>query len=122
MKASDLTLLVFTCTAREHLLSETWKSWETAICQAGPRKRLVAVDGAFDSSAYRDISPDVVVQSPIRCGYVCSILRALPLIETEFFLWLEDDWLVNGVLDIKGILSFQKEFRFDQGQGPEDRT
>ncbi len=91
MAAEQISLVIFTCEGREHLLNDTYGYFKRA-CSFSFSKTILAVDGKIDTAIIDRIQPDIVVRSPVRKGYVNNILQALNNIDTEYFFWLEDDW------------------------------
>ncbi|MEP6611842.1 MAG: hypothetical protein ABJA76_08160 [Mucilaginibacter sp.] len=98
MGAQDLTLVIFTCESREHLLVKTFQSF-SAACGYKFQKVILAIDGQIDPSAITKINPDVILQYTKRRGYAHSISKALRLIDTPYFFWLEDDWTFHRGID-----------------------
>lgn len=92
-------VLIFTCEAREHLLTKAWESYTQVL---GPlhHRRILAIDGSVDHRVIDLIQPDIVVQNVQRRGYVSSILNSLALVNSEYFVWLEDDWIFNDAVMI----------------------
>ena len=99
----QVTLVVFSCEGREHLLSHTIESFETAIDYRFS-KRILALDGNIDYRYISLINPDKLVHNCKRLGYIHSILNALTLIDTEFFFWLEDDWDFPQKINIASLI------------------
>jgi hypothetical protein len=97
------TLLLFACEGREHLMRETYDTFR-ARTEHQFQKTILAVDGSYEQKLIYHIQPDVLVQSPQRKGYVASVQRALPLVESEFFFWLEDDYRFNRDVDVEWML------------------
>ncbi len=95
---SDISLVIFTCENREHLLIKTAQSFSTA-CQYKFQKVILAIDGKIDPSAISQINPDVIIQYAQRRGYAHSISKALKIIDTPYFFWLEDDWAFHREID-----------------------
>jgi len=91
MTNAGTTLVIFTCEGREHLLQKTFESFNKA-CNYSFGKTVLAVDGQISQTVIGIISPDVIVQSFRRKGYVNNITAALKQIDTPCFFWLEDDW------------------------------
>ncbi|TKC60962.1 glycosyltransferase [Pedobacter hiemivivus] len=91
MLTDQITLLIFTCEGREHLLKETIASFKKK-CRYPFTKTILAVDGQINNNTIDWINPDLVIQSPVRKGYVNSILHAIKQVDTAYFFWLEDDW------------------------------
>ncbi|MDB4902149.1 MAG: hypothetical protein JWQ63_1430 [Mucilaginibacter sp.] len=87
----SISLVIFTCEGREHLLYDTINSFNKA-CDYQFSKIILAIDGPIKAEAIEYVNPDVVIQSPKRKGYVNSIINTLPAIDTSYFFWLEDDW------------------------------
>ena len=98
-----VTLLIFTCEGREHLLRQTKSSFERA-CRFPFARSVLAVDGEIDAQTIRTIAADVVLGQPRR-GYVRSILNALRQVDTEWFFWLEDDWSFQSRVDLEGLVA-----------------
>lgn len=94
-----LNVVIFTCEGREHLLGRMYESFGPVL-RGIPHKRILAVDGTISPAAIQSVAPDVVVQNYQRRGYIHSIINALALVDSELFLWLEDDWKIAGNLDI----------------------
>ena len=92
-------VLIFTCEAREGLLANAWESYIRVLRQLHHR-RILAIDGRVDNRVISLIEPDLVVQNIRRRGYINSILNALALVNSEYFVWLEDDWILNDAVRI----------------------
>jgi hypothetical protein len=88
---AKITLVVFTCAGREHLLRQTMASFKNA-CEHTFAQTILAIDGQIAADGINLVNPDIVVQSPARKGYVHNIVSALKMISTPYFFWLEDDW------------------------------
>ncbi|WP_374951532.1 hypothetical protein [Mucilaginibacter sp.] len=88
---SEISLVIFTCEGREHLLRKTWASFQKA-CDFKFDQVILAVDGVIDHSVMEIINPDLVIYGYQRKGYVTSIKNTLVHISSAFFFWLEDDW------------------------------
>jgi len=88
---TSASLVIFTCENREHLLLKTYQSF-SANCSYKFKKIVLAIDGQIDPAAIDQIRPDVVIQHCRRSGYPNSISKALKIIDTPYFFWLEDDW------------------------------
>ncbi|MBS1519718.1 MAG: hypothetical protein JST50_01880 [Bacteroidetes bacterium] len=97
-----MTLVIFTCEGREHLLYNTFNSFK-ASCNYSFFKTVLAIDGKINPGVIDHIQPDVVIQSPVRKGYVNNILQALAQIDTHYFFWLEDDWKFHTKIDLSSI-------------------
>jgi hypothetical protein len=95
---SDISLVIFTCENREHLLIKTFQSF-SAACNYKFQKVILAIDGKIDSSVISQINPDVIIQYTQRRGYAHSISKALKIIDTPCFFWLEDDWVFHREID-----------------------
>ena len=100
MKADEITLLIFTCEGREHLLQQCYQSFSKA-CDFNFKKVILAIDGKVDPSVISMISPDLIIQSYVRKGYVNNIVQAIALVDTDYFFWLEDDWYFHNAIDLK---------------------
>jgi len=95
---AGLTLVIFTCESREHLLVKTFQSF-SAACGYKFQKVILAIDGQVGPAAIAQINPDVILQYTKRRGYAHSISKALKLIDTPYFFWLEDDWTFHRTID-----------------------
>lgn len=105
---NDVSLLIFTCQGREHLLEKTYKSF-IAACDFPFAYILLAIDGTVNSAVIDHISPDLVVYNYKRKGYVNSIKNALLNIKTPYFFWLEDDWLFPQNIAVAEMLNELQE-------------
>lgn len=94
-----VTLVIFTCESREHLLYNTYNSFK-ASCDYPFSKTILAIDGKINPEVIYQVQPDVVIQSPVRKGYVNNIIQALPAIDSNYFFWLEDDWKFHESIDL----------------------
>src|ERR1700712_1204347 len=103
MAAEEVTLVIFTCEGREHLLQQCFKSF-SAACNFKFKKVILAVDGQIDPSVISLINPDVVVQSYKRKGYVNNITQTIGLIDTNYFFWLEDDWKFHTTINLRPLI------------------
>jgi hypothetical protein len=88
---SDVGLVIFTCTGREHLLQKTYDSF-LAACNYKFGQVILAIDGEVNPAVITYINPDLVIYGYTRKGYVTSIKNAFANIYTPYFFWLEDDW------------------------------
>lgn len=104
MENSGITLVIFTCESREHLLLKTFKSF-TENCDYKFDKIILAIDGKINSQVLTEIMPNLIVQQANRSGYVNNILSALKLITTPYFFWLEDDWKFHKRLELVPMLN-----------------
>lgn len=100
---NSITLVIFTCEGREHLLLKSFASFNNA-CRSVFARKLLACDGKISQAAIDAIAPDEVIQSPVRKGYVPSIVRALKNVDTEYFFWLEDDWEFPHEFTVESLL------------------
>ena len=100
MTDTPVTLVVFTCTGREHLLHESFSSFK-AGCDYPFSKTILAIDGQINPAVIDHIKPDMIIQSPERRGYVNSIMRTLNNIDTDYYFWLEDDWKFHDTVDVE---------------------
>ena len=91
MEVKDISLVIFTCEGREHLLTKSFESFSNS-CKDVFAHKILAIDGKISQAVIDSIASSEVIQSTVRMGYVKSIIRALKNIETEYFFWLEDDW------------------------------
>ena len=110
----DLTLVIFTCQGREHLLEKTYKSF-LEKCDLKFSKTILAVDGPVDAAILTHINADLVIYNYKRVGYVTSIINALANINTNYFFWLEDDWTFHDHIDLAAF-KFQLELHADWTQ------
>lgn len=101
---TPVTLVIFTCEAREHLVYATYNSF-TSHCKYQFSKTILAIDGKINTEVVDHIKPDTVILSPGRKGYVNNIIRVLPAIDTEYFFWLEDDWKFHEQFDLDYYLN-----------------
>ena len=99
---SEVSLIIFTCEGKEHLLPSTLKSFKES-CKFKFAKTILAIDGKIAKEVIDLVSPDLIVQNHFRKGYIYSILNALKLIDTEYFFWLEDDFYFPKELNLDFI-------------------
>jgi hypothetical protein len=107
MAPHELSLLLFSCSGREHLLTRTYRTWKSVVAPI-PEKILV-LDGSYDEASIAHLDFDFVLHAKRRHGYVASISRSLPLVKSEFVFWLEDDWEPLSPIDIGHALDFLVE-------------
>ena len=98
----DVTLLVFSCEGRPHLLRATIESFRRQ-CPYAFAETVYAHDGEMDPAAPSFVQPTRLVQNCRRRGYVQSILQALAVVRTPYVFWLEDDWEFTHPLDLAGL-------------------
>src|ERR1700743_2015216 len=96
---NEVSLVIFTCTGREHLLQKTYTSF-LAQCSYKFSKVILAIDGSVNPAILAYVNPDMVIYGYHRKGYVTSIKNALINIDTPFFFWLEDDWEFHANVDV----------------------
>jgi len=101
---NNVSLVVFTCEGREHLLLKSFESF-TDSCNAVFKNKILAIDGKISQTVIDVIAPDFVIQSTTRRGYVNNIINALKNIETDYFFWLEDDFLFKQKVPIDYMLN-----------------
>ena len=106
-KMDKITLIVFTCEGREHLLPQTLESFREKVNYQFS-KVVLAIDGKISKQILEIVNPDIVVNNYTRKGYIFNILNAISLIETDFFFWLEDDWHFQKELNIDSALEHIK--------------
>lgn len=99
---NEVSLVIFTCEGREHLLKETYASF-VKMCDWQFSKTMIVIDGKFDAGIISNIKHDVCLQSGQRQGYVNNIARAIKLIDTPYFFWMEDDFIFNQDVPIRHI-------------------
>lgn len=104
MTAENITLVIFTCEGREHLLLRSFTSFMNA-CGSTFSRKILAIDGKVSQETINSISPDEVIQSRRREGYVKNIIRALRNIDTDYFFWLEDDFYFNQEVPLDYMLN-----------------
>lgn len=104
MQTDSVSLVIFTCQGREHLLAGTIRSFRQN-CDFKFDKTILAIDGPVDPEIIDQVNPDIVIQHHQRSGYVNSILKCLKIIDTPFFFWLEDDWMFNKPIDIAPLIN-----------------
>jgi hypothetical protein len=103
MDSKNITLVIFTCEGREHLLLRSFESFSKS-CKTVFSNKLLAIDGKISQATIDTIAPDIVIQSTARNGYVNSIINALKNINTEYFFWLEDDWKFPYEFSVESLL------------------
>jgi hypothetical protein len=101
---SEVTLVVFACEGREHLLENTLASFDEYV-PYGFLKRILVIDGTYDLSCSNKKKFDFLIQNVKRKGYVYNILNAINCIHTEFFFWLEDDWIFSEKVELEKNIS-----------------
>jgi hypothetical protein len=102
--APGVTLLVFSCVGRAHLLQATLASFRRQ-CDFPFAEILYAHDGEMDPAAPGWVGAHRMVQSCQRAGYVQSILQALALVRTPYVFWLEDDWEFTHPVEVPRLLA-----------------
>src|SRR5471030_1961169 len=105
MAGKDITLVIFTCEGREHLLLKSFESFSKS-CKTVFSNKLLAIDGKISQATIDTIAPDTVIQATTRKGYVNSIINALKNIGTEYFFWLEDDWEFPCEFSVESFIPF----------------
>lgn len=100
MKNNNITLVIFTCEGREHLLSQTISSFRKHFSYNWS-KVILAIDGQVHPQLKNEIRPQLILQHPQRSGYVNSISTTLKAINTPYFFWLEDDWTFHSSVSIE---------------------
>ncbi len=100
----SISLVIFTCQGREHLLKRCYESFFT-VCHFKFDQIILAIDGPIDPEIINIISPDILIQHIQRKGYVNNILQALKVINTPYFFWLEDDWKFHMDLQLTRFLT-----------------
>ncbi|MFN5473072.1 MAG: glycosyltransferase, partial [Pseudanabaena sp.] len=103
MNSNQISLLIFTCEGREHLLPTTLQSLNKT-CNYPFEHTILAIDGQYSNETIKIVKPKFIVQNYNRRGYIQSILNALKLVETDFFFWLEDDWVFTQEIDLQYLL------------------
>jgi len=105
---NHISLVIFTCEGREHLLYNTVNSFNKASNYSF-NKTILAIDGTISNEVIEFVNPDIVVQNPKRKGYVNNIIQALSQINTEYFFWLEDDWTFNEPIHLDTLVGELKQ-------------
>jgi hypothetical protein len=105
---NDITLVVFTCQGREHLLHQSFESFKKKSDYVFS-KIVLAIDGQIAPSAIETVHPEVIVQSFERRGYVHNMITALKQVDTDYFFWLEDDFLFHNSVPVKYMLETMKQ-------------
>lgn len=110
---NNVNLVIFTCEGREHLLKETYDSFQKN-CDFSFDKKILAIDGQIEPAIIFYIQPDIIIQSFERQGYVNNIKNALSILTGKYFFWLEDDWhfpyqfsinnLIKPILDDESVI------------------
>lgn len=103
VNGDKVSLLLFTCSGREHLLPKAYSSFVDK-CDYGFDKIVIGIDGSINTIALNTIPYDLIVQSSTRRGYVQNITNSLNVIDTDYFFWLEDDWLFNEKVEIDSYI------------------
>lgn len=101
---SEIDIIIFTCEGREHLIDKTLSSFEKNAEELSYGKKILAIDGNYnlDSICF---SPDLIIHSKQRLGYIHNILNGLKHINSEYFFWLEDDWNFIEEIDLAMLTS-----------------
>jgi len=100
---NSISLVIFTCEGREHLLYHTINSFNE-ICNYKFSKIILAIDGQISHSVVDHVKPDVIIQSYQRKGYVNSIIETIAHIQTPYFFWLEDDFMFNQQIQFEYLM------------------
>jgi hypothetical protein len=108
MQTEQVSLVIFTCEGREHLLLNTLQSFYKQ-CAFKFDKIILAIDGQIDPKVIATVNPDAIIQHYQRHGYVHSIAKCLKVIDTAYFFWLEDDWTFNRPVDVPALLADLKK-------------
>lgn len=98
-----ISLVIFTCTGREHLLKSTIDSFNE-MTDIQFDQIILAIDGQVNQAIIDYINPDIIVQHYHRKGYVHSISKAIKVITNPYFFWLEDDWNFTKKLALNTLL------------------
>lgn len=101
---SEVTLLVFSCVGRAHLLQQTLASLRRQ-CDFKFAEVVYAHDGEMDPAAPGWVGANRLVQNVQRAGYVRSIMQALAIVRTPYVFWVEDDWEFTHAIDVPGFLA-----------------
>jgi hypothetical protein len=101
---AELTLVIFTCEGREHLIMQSFQSF-MQHCDVSFSRVILAIDGQVADAVPKAIKPDTIVQSFERKGYVQNIIAATRQINTDYFFWLEDDFLFHKKVPLQYMLN-----------------
>jgi hypothetical protein len=93
---NPLSVLVFSCEGREHLLRATLDSIELVRLKI-PLRVLLSVDGNLNLQKVSLSGISLAILHRQRIGYIKSIISSLDYVTEEFFLWLEDDWAFGSI-------------------------
>lgn len=104
---SQVSLVVFTCAGKEHLLDKCIKSFEDK-CNYVFNEKIICLDGDVKEKDLT-FTYDKIVRNRKRRGYVESIKNGVNLVETEYFFWLEDDWKFRRNVDIRSLVNNMQE-------------
>ncbi|MEL6457015.1 MAG: hypothetical protein AAFQ91_02020 [Cyanobacteria bacterium J06621_15] len=104
---TQVSLVIFTTEGREYLLEKTYHSFLNS-CDFKFNQVIMAIDGIVDQKIIKIVNPTKLVQNYKRTGYISSIVNALKMIDNQFFLWLEDDWLFSSKIDIHTLVNLLK--------------
>jgi hypothetical protein len=102
--APEVTLLVFSCVGRAHLLQATLASFRRQ-CDFAFAEVVYAHDGEMDPAAPGWVGANRLVQNCQRAGYVRSIMQALAIVRTPYVFWVEDDWEFTHPVDVAGFVA-----------------
>ncbi|WP_404786667.1 hypothetical protein [Altericista sp. CCNU0014] len=108
MNSKSISLVVFTCEGREHLLNKTLASAEQRL-EYDFSKRILAVDGNIDFSQIDQSSFDTIIRVTKRSGYINSIIYVNQIVRTDFFFWLEDDWHFLEIADLEYLVTLLRQ-------------
>ena len=95
---STFSVVIFACESH-NIAARNWESFRPLLSKL-PHQRILALDGQISPQIINLIEPCILVQNHHRRGYVAWIRNALALINSEFFLWLEEDWRAIQQLDV----------------------
>lgn len=111
MSKQNISLVIFTCEGREHLLQHTLQAFRKN-CHFNFHSTILAIDGPVSPTILSLVQPDILVQSYHRKGYFHNILQAVRQLQSPYFFWLEDDWNFAATLNIEQL---QKKLMSDPG-------
>jgi hypothetical protein len=101
---NDVTLVIFTCDGREHLLIKTIASFKQA-CSYQFAKTILVVDGQINRDVADSINADLILHHTSRQGYVTAIANVINLVTTPYFFWLEDDYIFTKEIKLNYMLT-----------------
>ena len=95
-------VVIFTSTGRESFVAKTIEQFSKGRVNTLQIRIILSVDGELQAELVASLlsTVDVLIYRKIGRGYYGNIEQALQQVSTEFFLWMEDDWLVGNLKEI----------------------